>query len=130
MATARLNTFTKQFIKLETMIEALEAKLRVLKAEREALEKKTIMLMDKETLDSASTEGKKLIIIPHEYPRIGNYPKFIKFVKAKGAYDLFQNRISVTSWREFRDQGIVVPGIDVFKKRTLSIRKAAKRKAK
>lgn len=57
------------------------------------------------------------------FPSINDRKLFWKFVIAKKAYDLLQNRVSKKAYDDRAEDGVIVPGISVFEKFGISIRK-------
>lgn len=58
-----------------------------------------------------------------EFPSIKDRKKFWKFVIKQRAYDLLQNRVSKKAYDDRVEDGVEVPGIAVFEKIAISIRK-------
>lgn len=101
---------------------SIEAALRDAKSHREKLAVKLMKIFDKEKTDTQRCG--KLIAEKRfsAFPSIKDRPKFLKYVVANKAYELFQNRVSATALKERQENGDKVPGIEVFKKFYISVK--------
>ena len=57
------------------------------------------------------------------FPSIKDRSKFDKYVFKHRALDLFQNRISARAYQARLDEGEAVPGVSVYERTSISIRK-------
>lgn len=109
--------------KIDIRRSELSAEEMRLKADREAMEKQIIALMDKQ--DTRIGEGKiaRASIIESEEPTTEDWVKFLAWARRTNNLHLIQRRISAPAWRELRAlKKTEVPGIGVFNKRSLSLR--------
>lgn len=106
---------------------ALDKKVKELEAEIAALTEETFGML--EAQDSRKAEGKRASISVN-YTTVANttdWESFMKWVVAgkrgdKYAYThLVQKRVSDPAYRELRERGLVIPGLEDFTKRSLSI---------
>ena len=106
---------------------ALDKKVKELEAEIAALTEETFGML--EAQDSRKAEGKRASISVN-YTVVANttnWDNFMKWVVAgkrgdKYAYThLVQKRISNPAYRALRERGLVIPGLEDFTKRSLSI---------
>ena len=106
---------------------ALDKKVKELEAEIAALTEETFGML--EAQDSRKAEGKRASISVN-YTTVANttnWDSFMKWVVAgkrgdKYAYThLVQKRVSDPAYRELRERGLVIPGLEDFTKRSLSI---------
>lgn len=106
---------------------ALDKQVKALEDEIKELTDTIFGLLDAQ--DSRKAEGKKASISVNytEIASVKDWDAAIKFIGAgkrgdKAAYlHLVQHRISDPSYRELRALGVVIPGLEDFTKRTLSI---------
>lgn len=119
MKTAQL---IERLAEEDKAIKMLEFNLRLAKANREKLAQRLLKLFDKGKIDTQRC-GKLIAEKKFSaFPSIKNRPKFLKFVIANDAYDLFQNRVSATALKEREAEGVKVPGVEVFKKWYISVK--------
>lgn len=106
---------------------ALDKQVKALEDEIKELTETIFGLLDAQ--DSRKAEGKKAAISVNyaEIASIKDWDEAIKFIGAgkrgdKAAYlHLVQHRISDPAYRELRGLGVVIPGLEDFTKRSLSI---------
>lgn len=101
----------------------LSAQDKELKAQQDELESMIMEAMDKQ--DTRVGEGKiaKASINESEVPTVKDWDAFFKWATRTKNTHLIQHHISAPSWREVRAlKGAEIPGIEAFKKRTLSLR--------
>ena len=57
--------------------------------------------------------------------RVGDWDTVLDYVKCNNAYDLLVKNVSSMAVKEFAEQGMEVPGLDVFQEEVVSIRKTS-----
>ncbi|MCE5387958.1 MAG: hypothetical protein K0041_05185 [Acidithiobacillus sp.] len=57
--------------------------------------------------------------------RVGDWDTVLSYIQTHNAYDLLTKSISSTAVKEFAEQGVEVPGLDVFQEEVVSIRKTS-----
>lgn len=57
--------------------------------------------------------------------RVGDWDTVLDYVKCNNAYDLLVKNVSSTAVKEFAEQGMEVPGLNVFQEEVVSIRKTS-----
>lgn len=106
---------------------ALDKQVKDIESEISALTEETFGML--EAQDSRKAEGKRASISVN-YTTVANttdWENFMKWVVAgkrgdKYAYThLVQKRVSDPAYRELRERGLVIPGLEDFTKRSLSI---------
>lgn len=112
-----------RMFRIDQAIDRAEAALRDLKQQRAVFETKMLRAMDEEGIDSC--RGRKAVAgIRHTLiPTIKDRRKFQKYVIKNRAWDLFQNRVSPAAYFERKEDGISVPGVEIFDRVRLSIKK-------
>lgn len=117
---------TEQLIKAiaeeDKAILVLESNLRRAKQSREKLAVKLLKIFDKGKIDTQRCGKLSAEKRFSAFPSIKNLPKFLKFVVANDAFDLFQKRVSATALKEREAEGVKVPGVEVFKKFYISVK--------
>lgn len=102
-------------------VKALNDKLSIAKEKQEEAEADLLAHFKQEGMKSGRTpKGNGYTTVTRETPSIADYRAFKAYVLRNKAVDLFQNRISKKAWQERIDSGKKVPGVEVFKKVTLS----------
>ena len=57
--------------------------------------------------------------------RVGDWDTVLSYIQTHNAYDLLVKNVSSTAVKEFAEQGMEVPGLDVFQEEVVSIRKTS-----
>jgi hypothetical protein len=109
--------------KQREVIRKLEDQLKKEKTKYTSMEDTLLKSMDRSDLDKSSGKLATVSISEQDFANIKDYGKFIKYVKDNEAYDLFQRRVSISSFRERTDDGEKIPGIEIFTKIKLNLRK-------
>jgi len=104
-------------------IRTIEASLKKLKSKRFTMEMTLLGQMQDGKLKKAAGSRALAFISKREIPTIKDQRAFQKYVKKHGAFDLYQNRVATKAWKARLDDGEAVPGIEIFKKVSVSIRK-------
>ena len=127
MAIAKAGPLIDKLYQQDQVIDEIEAELRKAKRVRAALEAKLMDSFGEQSLDGALGKVARARITFTKNPSIKNRPKFLKFVIANKAYDLFQNRVSSKAYFDRLEDGIRVPGVDVFTNTRISVTKVKSR---
>jgi bifunctional DNA-binding transcriptional regulator/antitoxin component of YhaV-PrlF toxin-antitoxin module len=104
-------------------ITAQEAVLKKLKTKRALKERKLLNIMQDNKLEKAAGKRGAASVSRRDIPTIKNPHKFQQYVRKRNAYDLYQNRISSKAYFARLEEGEAVPGVEIFKKVSVSIRK-------
>jgi len=107
-------------------IDELEAKLRALKQRREKLAAKCLAAMNKQQTDGCKGLLALANVKTTRHPSIKNRAKFDVWVMKHNMMHLLQNRVSSKAYFELVEDGVKVPGVEVFEKVSLSIIKRRK----
>ena len=107
----------------EQRIDKAEAALRKLKQEREKLEAKLLRSFGMENIDGCKGRRGVASIRKAQFPSIKNRAKFVRYVAAHKAFDLFQNRIASRAYFDRLEEGEKVPGVSVYERVSVSIRR-------
>jgi hypothetical protein len=112
---------------LEREIDRSEKVVKGLKQQRAQLEDKLLHDFEKEDIDGCRGKLGIAGIRTAEFPSIKDRQKFDKYVLKHRALDLFQNRLSSKAWKARVEEGEKVPGIAVFERIRISIRKRGRK---
>lgn len=104
-------------------IKKVETELRELKQHRAKLETRLLRSFDKEDIHGCTGRRGKAFIQSTDFPRVEDRVKLDRYVLKKRALDLFTSRVSVQAWKDRIDDGEKVPGVGVFTRIRVSIRK-------
>lgn len=104
-------------------ISKVQHQLKKLEAEYTKYNDQLLVVMQKSKLSSAKTKSGTAIVNEQRLPQIKDRAKFWKYVREHKAFDLVQNRISSTAYFERLEDGEKVPGVDIFTKKSVSIRR-------
>jgi hypothetical protein len=111
-------------------VEKLATQMLAARAVEHECEVQVMAAMRESNLKTARmTNGELANIKTKTYANIGDWESFVKFVKKTNGFDLLQRRVSTEAWRQRVEDGVKVPGIEVFTKQVLSIRNKRKGKA-
>jgi len=108
----------------DKVIDGIEAKLRDAKAKRDGIQARLIKKFTISKLNGARGKLGTAFVRKTDHPSIKNRPKFLKYVVAHKAFDLFQNRITPTAYFERLENGERVPGVKIFTSVRVSVTKA------
>lgn len=104
-------------------IKKAERAVKGLKSKRYAAEADLLKAMGDVKLAKAAGRKAQASVSRRNIPSIKDQLKFQKYVKKNNAFDLYQNRISSKAYFARLDDGDEVPGIKMFEKVSVSIRK-------
>jgi hypothetical protein len=108
---------------LDVEIQRLEAPIKKLKKLRNKLESKLLRSFDKEDIDGCKGKIGVASVRKLRLPQISHLRRFHKYIIKNRALDLLQNRVSVRAYLARLDEGEHVPGITIFNKIKVSVRK-------
>ena len=122
-----LGAMIDQSYDLRELRRKLAAEDKMIKANLDELESKIIAKLDAEGTDRGASKTASVSISESEEPNVVDWDKFCAFAKRTGNMHLFQRRVSAPAWRELRGlKKAEVPGLEVFKKRSLNLRVVSK----
>lgn len=122
-----LGAMIDQSYDLREQRRKLAAEDKMIKANLDELESKIIAKLDAEGTDRGASKTASVSISESEEPDVVNWDAFCAFAKRTGNMHLFQRRVSAPAWRELRSlKKAEVPGLEVFKKRSLNLRVVSK----
>lgn len=120
-----LGACLKAMAGLRRQQDLLAAKLAPLAAEDEALRLHLLDNFKKSELQGARGSGLALSVTKTPAPTMKDWKAFLRYAKLKGNEDLLQHSVNTPAWRERYDAGKKIPGVDVFDRVGLSVRRSA-----
>jgi hypothetical protein len=102
----------------------LNQKLEDLKHEAAEVEQLIFAALDHEDLTQCRGRVGKVTITVSDVPTVVDWDRFQEYILQTRALHLLERRPAVMAWRELHQSGEVVPGVNPFTKRSLSVRKA------
>lgn len=104
-------------------IDDIEATLREAKSVRENIQEKLLESFGTDKLSGAKGKLAMAIVKKTPHPSIKHYPKFLKYVIANKAWDLFQKRVTSTAYFDRIEQGAEIPGIEIYNSTRVSVQR-------
>jgi hypothetical protein len=104
----------------------LSKKVDALKAKESDLHTHIIALMNKARITSGRGKLATVSISPKTVPSVVNWSKVYGYIKKNNAFDLLQRRMGVEAWRDRREAGETIPGIEAVDINSVSCTKASK----
>jgi len=102
-------------------IDRLKAKLATIGKRRALAEEKLMRALGKQKLNKASGSLAHASVGSRRHPGIKDMVKFNKYVKAHGAFDLYQRRINSKAYFDRLAAGDAVPGVEVYEHKFVKI---------
>lgn len=115
-----------QLWSLRKRIQDCEKEARELKAEFSQIETKLLRDFGDEGIDGSKGGKAVASIRTAKFPTIKNRAKLERFILKNRALDLFQNRLSSKAYFDRLENGEDVPGVEVFERVGISLRKRTK----
>lgn len=120
-----LGACLKALAGLQKQNAMLMAKVQPVQDEEAALRTHLLDTFKKSQLQGAKGSGIVLAVSSTDYPSVEDWPSFYKFARLKGNEDLLQHSVNTPAWRERAGAGKRVPGVKVFSRMSLSVRRSA-----
>lgn len=109
--------------KLDVDIAKLEAEVRELKADRKLLEGRLLTKFEGEDIEGTKVRGLTVVVNKTQYPQIKNRGAVNAYILKTKNPDILQNRIMSKMYFDMLEEGDKIPGIEVFKRTSISITK-------
>ena len=94
-----------------------------LEAEEKALKEHIIQNLPKSEASGAAGKIARVTIVEKEIPQVNDWDKFRVYVVKNKAWHMIQKRLSDASVKEVLDDGKKIPGIEIFKTKSVSLNK-------
>ena len=112
------------------MVEARDERRRIserdkeLIAEMRSLEMELLVRLDEQGMKKASTDDGTASITETVLPNVTDWDAVYEHIKETGDFYLLQKRPAAAAFRELHDSGEVIPGMEAYTKRSISLRKS------
>ena len=118
---------TSAIIKLVVANRAERAEIAIrdkeLIDEFRSLEMELLVRFDEQGINKASTDLGTVSITDTILPQVTDWDAVYEHIRDTGDFHLLQKRPAAAAFRELNQAGIDVPGMDVYTKRAISLRK-------
>lgn len=121
-SSTKLGSLIDEYGELDKLIKKKDAETAKLRSARFKLGSQLLTTFSKKKLKGASGMRFKSSVSRDKHPKIKNHKKFIKYVVANKAYDLFQNRIAKKAYMDRLKEGQTIEGTEIFESTRLNIR--------
>ena len=91
---------------------------------KEDYQYRLIALMDAIGTNTNKNDLGNFRVLKTDMPQAADWEVVHKYVRDNNAFHLLQRRLSPVAYKEMIEAGEVIPGIDVYEKQTISIRKS------
>lgn len=111
------------------MVEVRDEKRRIRERETEltdkwkSLEMELLVRLDEQGMLKASTGEGTASITETVLPNVSDWEAVYEHIQKTGDFYLLQKRPAAAAFREITTSGEVIPGMDVYTKRSISLRK-------
>ena len=112
------------------MVEVRDERRRISSRDKEliadwrSLEMELMIRLDDQGMKKASTDAGTASITEQTLPQVVDWDALYEYIHEEKAFFLLQRRPAAAAFRELNDSGEVIPGIEPFIQRTISLRKA------
>jgi len=89
-----------------------------------SLEMELLVRLDQQGVKKASTDDGTASITEVVLPSVVDWDAVYEHIKESGDFYLLQKRPAAAAFRELNDSGIIIPGMEPYTKRSISLRKA------
>lgn len=119
-----INAKIEAMFKIREKVRKLEADIKLLNEEKDAISAALMEQMDKEGVTKSAGKNASVTISEAVVPSVENWDEFYKYIHRKKFYHLLERRPSVSGCRELFDKSGRIPGVVPFTKRTIQLRVA------
>jgi len=129
--TTTLGARVDNLFAMEQQLENLQVKLsrtktyqniEALKVDITAAKEELLHEYEDASLTAAAGQHARLVLNKTETWTPFDWPLVVKFIKKNDAYDLLHRRVSTAAVRERIENGVAIPGLQKFVKKTLRIK--------
>lgn len=112
------------------LVEVRDEKRRLKEREKElieewrSLEMELLVRLDEQGMKKASTDDGTASITEVIVPQVVDWDAVYEHIKETGDFYLLQKRPAAAAFRELNDSGEVIPGMEPYTKRSISLRKS------
>jgi len=112
------------------LVEIRDEKRRIKEREKELIElwrsteMELLVRLDEQGMKKASTDDGTASITEVIVPQVVDWEAVYEHIKETGDFYLLQKRPAAAAFRELHDSGQVIPGMEPYTKRSISLRKS------
>lgn len=106
---------------------ALEKEVKAMKELETALREEVIHALHDVGLASARGAAATATIQKSVAPIVTDWDKVYQYIQENNRFDLLHQRLTVEAWRDLRNEGVELPGVESFNKEDLSLTKASRK---
>lgn len=112
------------------LVEVRDEKRRIKEREKELIEKwrtlemELLVRLDEQGMKKASTNDGTASVTEVVLPQVTDWDALFEHISVTGDFYLLQKRPAAAAFRELHESGEVIPGIDPYTKRSISLRKS------
>lgn len=124
LRVATTGELIKELTQIRDDKRELNKRLKELNEEWRTVEALLMLRLDAQGMKRASTDDGTATITTDEVPLVRDWDEALKFMREQDQMHFLQRRIATAAWKEFRKAGYELPGVDVYNKREISLRKS------
>ena len=94
-----------------------------IEAEEKALKDHIINTLPKSETSGIAGKVARITIVNKDIPQVKDWEAFYKYVKKTNQFELMQKRLADSAINERLEQGIKIPGVEIFKATSISMNK-------
>jgi hypothetical protein len=125
--TVSLDQLVAGYITLRDRIEVVKEQhkqqLAPMSENLKKLEAGILQRLQAQGMQHAATAHGTAYIARHDAAAVRDWDQTLEFVKANSAWGLLERRVSKNALRDFLDQGIAVPGVELTSALTVNVRR-------
>jgi len=112
------------------LVEVRDEKRRIKEREKElidewrSLEMELLVRLDEQGMKKAATDDGTASVTEVVLPQVVDWDAVYEHIKESGDFYLLQKRPAAAAFRELHESGEVIPGMEPYTKRSISLRKA------
>jgi cell division septum initiation protein DivIVA len=122
--TEKLNDLIDEMVRIRDAKRDREEEIKVLNKQLANLQSRFIQSAKEAGTEYARGALGSATIVETVVPQIDDWDLVSEWIKENDALYLLHRRISSVAWKELRDMGEAIPGIEPFTKISVSLRKA------
>ena len=112
------------------LVEIRDEKRRIKEREKElieewrTLEMEFLVRLDEQGMKKATTNDGTASVTEVVLPQVVDWEAVYEHIKETGDFYLLQKRPAAAAFRELHDSGQIIPGMEAYTKRSISLRKS------
>lgn len=107
----------------KAMRQALDKESAELKSEEQRLEAELVGKLGELNIDQARGSAASFSFKKEATPNVADWTQVYEYVSSNNDFALLQKRISVPVWRESLEDGVLIPGTEIFEATKTFLRK-------